>query len=109
MEQATFVQATFIESQSLTLQGNRNSIKKYLNNGYYIKENRNGFWVLVKPSAVLVLLKNSTGQQQFNMKESILSHYAKQRMTYNLFERFNKEASAGIIKFCMEDGCYSFK
>lgn len=107
MEKATFVYASFIPSESTTHQGNRNSIQKYLNDGYYIKESRNGFWVLVKSSVVLVTLKNSVTQQQFNMKEDILDYYGKQKMTEKLFERFEKDASSGKIQFHMEEGCYS--
>lgn len=109
MEPATFVYASLIPSESITVQGNQNSIRKYLNNGYYVKENRNGFWVLVKSSTVLVVLKDSTSQKQFNMKEAILNYYEKQRMTSNLFEQFEKDALNGKIKFYMEDGYYSLE
>ena len=55
MEKATFVNGTYNESQRIEHQGTRASIKKYLNEGYYIKEDRNGYWVLVKPASLTVI------------------------------------------------------
>lgn len=106
MEKATFVRAYFIASHSITHQGNRDSIRKYTNDGYYVKEHRNGFWVLVKSSAAMVVLENSAGQLQFNMREDILEYYGKQKLTQKLFDKFNNDASNGKIKFYMENGCY---
>lgn len=110
MEKATFVNAVYNESNTITHQGTRASINTYLNNGYYIKEDRNGFWVLAKPASVMVILKNSDGEtHQFNMKTDITEYYGKTRISYNLFVRFSKDAKSGKIKFYMEDGSYSFE
>lgn len=68
-------------SDTITKQGTRDSVTKYLKNGYYIKEARNGYWVLIKPSRVIVTVKNSTGTQSVNMKQDILDYYGKQKIS----------------------------
>lgn len=110
MEKATFVNAFYNESSTITKQGKRSSINQYLNKGYYIKEDRNGYWVLVKPASVSVTLKDSDGElYSFNMKSDILNYYNKTRISQSLFTRFNKDATSGKIQFYMEDGSYSFE
>ena len=110
MEKATFVNAFYIDSSTITHQGKRSSINRYLNKGYYIKENRNGYWVLTKPASVKVTLKDSDGElYHFNMKNDILEYYSRTRISQSLFTRFNKDATSGKIQFYMEDGSYSFE
>ena len=110
MEKATFVNAIYNESDTIEHQGNRSSINKYLNKGYYIKEDRNGYWVLVKPASVIVTLKDSDGDfHSFNMKSDILDYYDRTRISQNLVTRFIEAATSGKIQFYMEDGSYSFK
>lgn len=110
MEKATFVNAFYVESSTITHQGNRSSINQYLNKGYYIKEERNGYWVLVKPASVSLTLKDSEGKlYHCNIKHDILDYYNKTRISQSLFTRFIKDATSGKIQFYMEDGSYSFE
>lgn len=104
MEELIFIQATFLEANSIKLQGTRKTIQKYLENGYYIKHNQCGFWLLVKPSAVIVTLRNSTGQHLFNVKKQVIEYYERKRMTAELFDKFNSDATSGKIKFYTIDG-----
>lgn len=110
MEKATFVSASYEKSSSITHQGNRSSIQRYLNNGYYVIEERNGFWILGKPATIMVSLRNSVGKIHiFNMKEDILGYYNKQRLSSTLFNSFINDAVTGKINFYMEDGSYCIK
>lgn len=110
MEKATFVNAFYNDSSTITCQGNRSSINKYLKEGYYVKEERNGYWVLVKPASVRVTLKNSENEVSgFNMKQDILDYYNKTRISYKLFTQFSKDASSGKIQFYMDDNGYYFE
>lgn len=111
MKKATFVTATYEESDTITHQGTRNSITRYLKQGYTIKEARNGYWVLVKPASVYVYLKNSVNiTVSFNMKKDILDYYSKTRISINLFNKFVQAASTGKIQFYMDnDNSYYLK
>ncbi|MBZ4667310.1 MAG: hypothetical protein JG775_462 [Defluviitaleaceae bacterium] len=64
-------------SDTIEMQGKRDAITKYLKKGYYIKEERNGYWVLVKPSRVMVTVESSEGTQSMNMKQDIIDYYGK--------------------------------
>lgn len=106
MEKATFVYASFEESSTRKHQGTRESIQRFLDNGYYIQVDRNGFYVLSKPGKVHVFLKSSSGASlQLDLKSEILHYYGRARMTPSLFSKFNEDASSGKISFYIENGC----
>lgn len=111
MEQATLVNAIYEESSTITHQGNRASIQPYLNKGYYIKEDRNGYWVLIKPASLTVVLKDAKNiVHSFQMKEDAIQYYGKQRISRSLADKFISDAIDGKIKFYMDDtGSYSIK
>jgi len=111
MKKATFVNASYENSDTITHQGTRSSITRYLKQGYKVKEERNGYWVLVKPTSVYVYLKNSDNiTASFNMKQDILDYYGKTRISINLFNKFVQDASNGKIQFYMDDNnSYYFK
>lgn len=110
MNKATFVSASYNESITFTHQGNRNSIAPYLKKGYRAVQNRNGFWVLTKPASIEVCLKNSNNHTfSFNMKEDILKHYGKTRISSKLFDKFLLDSVNGKIQFYMDHDGYCFK
>ncbi len=97
-------------SDTIEKQGTRDSISKYLKNGYYIKEDRNGYWVLVKPSKVMVTLKSSIGTQTSNLKEDILDFYGKRRISKKQTDKFAKDIDDGkVFVFLSESGIYCLK
>lgn len=105
-----FLNLIYQNSDSIEHQGNRDSIQRYLNNGYYIKESRNGYWVLVKPSKVLVTIGNESKRKTFNMKEDICNYYGRIRISQKLIKTFEEDAKKGKIKFTLDsDGSYTIK
>ncbi len=109
MEKATVTSVNYEKSDTIEKQGKRRDIEKYLENGYYIKEQRNGYWVLVKASRVEVTLSNSTITRTFNMKEDLRSHYGKTRVTEALVKTFLKDINSSKIVICMDsEGTYKF-
>ncbi len=66
MQKVEHVIVNYIESDKIETQGKRQEIQKYLDNGYYVKEDRNGYWVLVRTAKVQVTLTNSYGTKTFN-------------------------------------------
>lgn len=109
MESADFVRAVYEYGNSIEIQGKQKDIEKYTNNGYYVKESRNGYWVLVKPCRVMVRLLGAGKVQDFNMKQDICSLYDKQRISQKTFDKFFEDADKGNIEFQVGDGCYSMK
>lgn len=111
MKKATLVSATYNKSSTITHQGNRASVQPYINRGYYIKEDRNGYWVLIKPFSLTVVLKDSNNiLHSFQMKEDAVKYYGKKRICENIANRFINDAIDGKIKFYMDDdGSYCIK
>lgn len=110
MEKAKILSIIYEPSDSIEKQGKRSDIERYLKAGYYIKENRNGYWVLVKAAKLNVTLNNSFGTKSFNMKEDICDYYKKGRISENLADRFKQDARDEKISLYMNaEGCYSLK
>ena len=89
---------TYEASSTREVQGNREKIKKYLNDGYYVKEERNGYWVLVKPAKVWVTIGDQKTRKTFNMKQDICDCYGRKRISSKLLEQFQEDARSGKLK-----------
>ncbi len=96
-------------SDTIEVQGKREKIEKYLKKGYSVKEERNGYWVLVKKAKVWVTLTNSFCSKTFSMKSDILDYYGKQKISANLVEKFQKDINDGKISFSMDKDGTSYK
>ena len=79
---------------------------QYQKAGYYVKEERNGYYLLVKPSRVTVFLETPTGTIAKNFKTVIRDYYKKGRVTEKLVEKFKHDACEGNVKFYLEDAGY---
>lgn len=105
MEQASFKSMQYVPSDSIEMQGKYSKIKKYEDQGYNIKESRNGYWLLTRPSKLSVTIENSKNTGTFNMRNDVLMHYGRKKMTENLQKTFLEDIGKGKIKFQMnEDG-----
>lgn len=95
-------------SDSIERQGKRSDIERYIKQGYYVKENRNGYWVLVKSAKLYVTLSNSYGSNVFNMKEDVCSYYGKTRISNSLANRFEMDIkNEKIVIYMDSEGNYS--
>lgn len=109
MAKTNVIAINYEGSDSIELQGKRDKIQKYLDNGYYVKESRNGYWVLVKTARVNVTLSDGEVVQTYNMKSDVCDHYGKQRVSSSLVERFKKDVNSGNITITLDQrGGYSF-
>lgn len=108
MEKVTNVNVHFEPSDQIKKQGKRSDIERYLNSGYIIQENRNGFWVLVKALKLLVTLTSAYGFHTFSMKEEVLNYYNRQRISPQLIETFKKDIASEKITFEMDKDCSSY-
>ncbi|GEM_PF-1311798 len=108
MEKATISSITYEPSDTIEKQGKRRDIEKYLNAGYYIKEERNGYWVLVKAAQLKVTLTNSFCARTFNMKADVCKYYGRQRISQSLIEEFMKDIKDDKVSIYMDsEGYYS--
>jgi len=97
-------------SDTIEKQGPRDAITKYLKKGYYVKETRNGYWVLVRPARVIITVKSSAGTQDMNMKQDILDYYEKQKISEKLVANFKQDIDNKKIVICLDaNGDYLIK
>ena len=82
---------------TIDIQGTSADIKYYLRNGYFSKEERNGYWVLNKSSLVLaeIIINNKPVLQ--NIKQEILNYYNRDRISQNLVQKFANDLEAGVV------------
>lgn len=100
MNNYKFITASYEESDTIKKQGSKTSIQRYLKNGYTIVEERFGFWVLSKPVTITVWLEKPTGEiVSTEMKQNIVKHYGKLKISEKLFYQFVSDAKRGIINF----------
>lgn len=106
MVQVKFVNVEYEPSRSIEVQGNRSKIETYLSQGFYVKEDRNGYWVLIKPAKVIVYVigQNDKYAQGFNFKQEILDYRRRQRISQKLIDEFCEDAKAGKIQFYLNNG-----
>lgn len=82
----------YYKSDTIETQGKYSKIQKYMNQGYFIKENRNGYWVLNKPAnVILTVVDSNDNQYYFYIKQYILDYYNKYKITEKLFQKFKNE------------------
>lgn len=103
-ETLKFINAQYVHSDSVQLQGTYDVVKPYLSQGYYIKEDRNGYWLLLRAASIAVILKDSKKARKYYLKDEICHFYGRRRVSENLFETFYDEASRNMIRFFLENG-----
>lgn len=109
MEQTSILAIDYENSRNKTVQGKRREIREFLNEGYDIKSEHDGHWVLVKPPIVNVTLSSDDVTKTFDMKEDVLKHYNRRRLNQNLVKKFEKDVNAGRIRISLDpNGTYSF-
>ena len=102
-----YIEVYYQLSSSMELQGKYCSIERYLRDGYYIKESRNGYWLLVRPSEVLVTAHcGKNGSFVHDMKYGILNHYGRSRITEKLINTFKNDFLSGKIKIEANENDY---
>lgn len=98
------VDVRYYESSTIEHQGNRESIRSYLNQGYYVQLDRNGYWVLNRPTKVIATLQSQTGTVYYcDIKQHITSYFYKNRISYKQYEDFCKVISDGRIRFYIDE------
>lgn len=106
MVEVKFLDCYYDRSSSMEVQGTREKISRYLKDGYYVKEQRNGYYLLVKPSKVIVRIQTPNGVMNINLKKQILEYYGKCKISEKRVKKFNDDSLAGKIKFYLDDTGY---
>lgn len=109
MEKVTNVSVSYEASDRIVIQGKRADIEKYLRQGYSIQEDRNGFWVLMKPLRLLATLTNAYGTNTFNVKGDVLDYYNRRRISEGLIKTFCDDVRSEKITFEMDENCCLYR
>lgn len=110
MEKAKIISINYEPSDTIQMQGKMKDTEKYRNAGYYIKENRNGYFVLVKAARLIVVLVSCSQTRELNMKEDVREHYGKKRISQSLVDRFSKDICNGTVSIFLDShGNYEIK
>ena len=99
-----FINATYQKSETKKIQGKRSDMEKYEAQGYHIKQERQGNFILVKSVKIMASFEKEDGRIMIrNIREDILWHYNKERCYKSLFDTFLNDAKEGRIKFYLDD------
>lgn len=110
MQKAQILSIDYEPSDSIEMQGKREKIEKYLKKGYYVKESRNGYWVLVRTARVIVTVSNTYGKKVLDLKGDILDYYGKSRISQATIQKFSNDINSGVISILVDaQGCYSLE
>ena len=83
--------SNYIPSDEIEIQGKRRDIKPNLKN-YYIKEERNGYFLLVRTAKIFAEIITSDNMiKNIEIKQAVLNYYGKSRISSSLFEKFQKD------------------
>ena len=97
------------KSECVRTYGTTADVQKYLDLGYSVENERNGHWVLAKPSQINVTLSKGNTTETIDMREGVLEFYKRKRVTDNLFCKFNEELKSGKLQINLNpDNTYSF-
>ena len=106
MQRATIVDYEYKPSDCITKQGKRRDITRQYPD-YHIKEDRNGFFVLTKPSRYEVTLAWNDGMETFEMRSGVLSHYNRRKATETLLETFVEDVENGNCSIWVDGDSYT--
>lgn len=113
MIKANVLSVNYISGDSRKKQGKWDDIQPYLNQGYFVDENksRNGYWLLIKPAHAWVTLSNGIATSTFDMKDDIKSYYGKSRISQSLCNQFETDSRNGIVVCELDQTgqCYQLK
>lgn len=92
MFKAEYIEVYYEKADCIEHQGNLASVERYFNTGYYVKLERNGYWILIRPPKIWVIV-HCDGCKTFthDMKNAILSYYNRQRISENLINQFKRD------------------
>lgn len=97
MAKTSVVAIKYKNSDSVEIQGKESKIQPYLNKGYEVRVNRDGYWLLSRTAKINVTLSRNEDTATFNMRQDILNHYGRKKMNQNLFNKFKQDIESGVI------------
>jgi hypothetical protein len=97
-------------SEPEEVRGKYEDTKEYRNNGYYIKEDRNGYYLLIKPAQLNVTIRDSSCCTTHNMKEIVRKYYGRKCISKKLADKFEKDIKDKKINILINSqGDYSLE
>lgn len=87
MKEYPDIQICYSPSYKLEKQGKRSEMKKYINQGYKIQLERNGYFVLVKTAKILLRFSEKKKIHEIDISYEVKEFYDKKRVTEKLAEK----------------------
>ena len=107
MFKAEYIEVYYEKADCIKHQGNRASVERYLKAGYYIALERNGYWILIRPPKIWVVVHCKGGKTfTHDMKSAILRYYNRQRISENLINEFKLDFVDSKFEIFSDDEKY---
>lgn len=88
MNKATLIKTEYINSERKLFHGTKAELQRELNKGWDIVGGSNGSYILAKPAQAIFVFKDTNRTHRYDMREDILEHAGKQKLTENSFKTF---------------------
>jgi hypothetical protein len=103
MEKCEVLDVEYVKSDVVKLQGKRDVINPYLKKGYHLSDESNGNYRLEKSAEVNVTIKNDSGSCTSNIKNEVVDHYKRQKITEKLANDFKQDIKNGKVGIYKDD------
>jgi hypothetical protein len=97
------IQICYSPSDKQEKQGKRSEMKKYINQGYKIQLERNGYFVLVKTAKILLRFSEKKKIHEIDISYDVKEFYDKKRVTEKLAEKIAADIKNEKVKVTIKD------
>lgn len=99
MEDITMKSIEYKPAETVTLQGPVDKSKQFVKKGRFETDKRSGNKILSKSAQAIVTLRVGADEITKDMKNEILDHYGRSKLTEKLADVFRKDVENGVIEF----------
>lgn len=99
MEEITMKSIEYKPAETVTLQGQVDKSKQFVKKGRFDTDKRSGNKILSKSAQALVTFMVGDREITTDMKNEILDHYGRSKLTEKLADAFRKDVENGLIEF----------
>lgn len=92
---ATFIKGSYVQSESIRIQGSTNKAYSYQRRGYVLLKNLNGYLILGKPAELRMTFEENNKRYTFNMKDDVCEIFNRQKISEALANKFIKDVEKG--------------
>lgn len=99
MSECKIIYSRYIQSESITFQGDWRKAQKYKDKGYNVRElgKGQGNWIATRLAQALFSLEHGDKREEVDLTYEIKDFYGKTNMTESLSEKFENQVNEGQI------------